>query len=172
MNTVAEKSGPHYHDAVELLIQLHLLMRIGKSETEEADEIRDALDIPWKYLSETESRRIRNLSADLASIEPDSPFRHPASGGVQRREVAQEIRAARQSGDYETILAILRDRPECVSADRAAFLRGWCYERLGEPEVAALFFEHAAQLDQSNDLYAVFVSADSAIPAADVSPVS
>jgi hypothetical protein len=42
-------------------------------------------------------------------------------------------------------------------------LRGWCYERLDEGQIAELFFEHAAKLDQSNDLYAVFVSSPSPI---------
>lgn len=158
MVAIASKSDEHFRNAVALLMQLHDLMRDGKSETNEADELRDQLDIPWKHLSEDEARSIRNLSADLASIEPDSPFKHPNEGGILNSKTADQIQFARQSNRYEEILSVLRQHAEDVSADRAAFLRGWCYEQLGEPEVAGFFFSYAAQLDQKNDLYAVFAA--------------
>ena len=158
MAGILQKLNEHYSKSVALLVQLHLLMRDGKSETDEADAIRDQLDTPWKHLTEEETDRIRHLSADLASIEPDSPFKHPESGGITREDIAKRIKSARRSNNYEMILSILRDHSEEISADHAAFLRGWCYEQLGEPEVAKLFFSFAAQLDVQNDLYAVFAA--------------
>ena len=158
MVAIVQKLSEHYSKSVALLIQLHLLMREGKSETDEADAIRDQLDAPWKHLTEEETDRIRHLSADLASIEPDSPFKHPESGGIARADIANQIKSARRSNEYERILSILRDHSEGVSADHAAFLRGWCYEQLGEPEVAKLFFSYAARLDEANDLYSVFAA--------------
>lgn len=152
------QQSEHFSSSVALLIQLHLLMHDGKSETDEADAVRDRLDEPWKHLTEEEAHRIRNLSADLASIEADSPFQHPKRGGITRAEIANQIKSARQSNEYERILALLRDHAEDVSADHAAFLRGWCYEQLGEPDVAKLFFAYAARLDEKNDLYAVFAA--------------
>jgi len=152
------KQSELYRKSVVLLIQLHLLMRDGKSETDEADAVRDELDAPWRHLSEDEARRINNLSADLASIEPDSPFKHPLKGGSLSSNISDQIKAARRDKRYEDILSILRDHSAEISADRAAFLRGWCYEQMGEPEAARLFFEFASQLDQKNDLYAVFAA--------------
>ena len=158
MVAIAGKQSEYYRKSVALLIQLHLLMRDGKSETDEADAIRDQLDVPWKHLTDEETARIRNLSSDLASLEPDSPFKHPKSGGIARTDIADQIKAARRSNEYQIILAILRDHSKDVSADHAAFLRGWCYEQLGEPEVANLFYSFAVQLDDKNDLYAVFAA--------------
>jgi len=158
MVALVQESSEHYSKSVALLIELHLLMRDGKSETDEADIIRDQLDVPWKHLTENETNRIRNLSADLASLEPDSPFHHPERGGITRLDTADQIKLARRSNEYERILSILRDHAEDVSADHAAFLRGWCYEQLGEPQVANLFFSYAARLDEANDLYAVFAA--------------
>ena len=150
------KQDSHYRHYVELLIELHKLMRDGRSETNEADEIRDQMDEPWYGMEPAEVERSKGISADLASLEPDSPYAHPVTGGIRSAQVAQTINAARASSEYEGILQTLRDRSESVSADRAAFLRGWCYEHLGEPEVAELFYQHAAKLDRENDLYAVF----------------
>jgi hypothetical protein len=148
----------HYCKSAALLIQLHVLMRDGNSETDEADAIRDQLDAPWKHLSEDETARIRNLSADLASLEPDSPFHHPENGGIMRSDIADQIKSARHTNEYEKILSVLRNHSEDISADHAAFLRGWCYEQLGEPEVAKLFYSYAVRLDEKNDLYAVFAA--------------
>ncbi|MEX2170763.1 MAG: hypothetical protein WD851_15710 [Pirellulales bacterium] len=156
MVAIASKPDEHFRKSVALLIQLHGLMRDGKSETSEADAIRDQLDFPWKHLTDTEARRVRDLSADLASIEPDSPFKHPNGGGILSSKIADQIQSARQANRCEEILFILREHSKDVSADRAAFLRGWCYEQLGESEVARLFFAFAAHLDRKNDLYAVF----------------
>ena len=156
MVAIASKSEEHYRKTVALLLQLHQLMQDGKSESNEADAIRDQLDIPWKRLTQNESLRIDNLSADLASIEPASPFKHPNGGGILSSKIADQIQSARQANRCEEILFILREHSEDVSADRAAFLRGWCYEQLGESEVARLFFAFAAHLDRKNDLYAVF----------------
>jgi hypothetical protein len=158
MAGIVQNISENYSKSTALLIKLHLLIRDGKSETDEADAIRDQLDIPWKHLTEEETARIRDLSADLASIEPASPFKHPERGGITRPDVANRIKSARRLNEYEGILSILRDHSEDVSADHAAFLRGWCYEQVGEPEVARLFFSYAAQLDVQNDLYAVFAA--------------
>jgi hypothetical protein len=153
-----QQQSEHFNRSVALLIQLHSLMRDGKSETNEADAVRDQLDVPWKHLTDEEANRIRNLSADLASIEPDSPFNHPERGGITRAEIADQIKSARCSNEHERILSILRGHSQDVSADHAAFLRGWCYEQLGEAEVATLFFSYASRLDRRNDLYAVFAA--------------
>ena len=158
MVALAQESSEYYRNSVALMMQLHLLMRDGKSETDEADAIRDQLDAPWKHLTEQEADRIRNLSADLASLESDSPFHHPERGGITRTEIGDRIKSARRANEYEKILSILRQHAEDVSADHAAFLRGWCYEQLGEPDVAKLFFSYASRLDEENDLYAVFAA--------------
>ncbi len=132
-------------------------MRDGFSESDEAEAIRDQMDFPWRQLSPEEINRVDGMSADLYTLESDSPIQHPEAGGINSAEFAAEIKAARKDGDYDRILSLLRDKPQFISADRAAFLRGWCYEQLGEAETAELFFQNAARLDSANDLYDVFV---------------
>jgi len=62
----AEKS-PHYARYVELLSQLHALLREGKGDTAEADALRDQMDEPWSHLTEQEIAQARLLSAKMSS---------------------------------------------------------------------------------------------------------
>lgn len=148
--------NPNVAAYVRLLVELHRLIAAGKGDDEEADLLRDQMDVPWHHLSRAELALVDGLSADLYTLNHDSHLKHPLAGGINSSDFATELRAMRRAGNFEGVLALLRNRPQCISADRAAFLRGWCYEQLGDFETAELFFEHAAKLDSKNDLYAMF----------------
>lgn len=156
MHNAQFSSNVDYKTIVNLLLRLHKLIKDGLGDSEAADELRSSMDRPWHALSDAERTRVDGMSADLSTLESDSPITHPELGGILSRELAGTIRSARRIAGFEQILSLLRQQPQNISADRAAFMRGWCYERLNDLEISALFFEHAAQLDQANDLYAVF----------------
>ena len=158
MHNAQFSSNVDYQTIVSLLVRLRKLIRDGLGDSEAAEELRSSMDRPWYALSDAERTRVDGMSADLSTLEPDSPIAHPEVGGILSRELADAIRSARRIAGFEQILELLRRQPQHISADRAAFMRGWCYEHLNDLEISALFFEHAAQLDQANDLYAVFAN--------------
>ncbi len=59
------KKTQAYIETEKLLRQLAILMDDGKSESLEADAIRDEMDTWWYMLSPDEEKNIRQLSVDL-----------------------------------------------------------------------------------------------------------
>jgi tetratricopeptide (TPR) repeat protein len=157
MITKANSVSSEYEQSRNLLLKLHNLALEGRDESAEADAIRDEMDGPWYRLTEEQARRLRNLSADLATLEPDSPIKHPTSPNIYSESLADSIHIARTQGDYDEVLNLLRMSPSQVSADRAAALRGACYEALGEQETALLFVEYAVRVSSVPDSYAIFL---------------
>jgi hypothetical protein len=51
-----------------------------------------------------------------------------------------------QAGDWDRVLEIIRENEAQITKSQAAALRGIAWDRLGHPQVAALFFEEAARL--------------------------
>jgi tetratricopeptide (TPR) repeat protein len=151
------RDNPNYVKIVDLLIDLHVLMRDGKGETQAADDIRDQMDAPWFELNEAEQQRIDGMSADLYTLEPDSPIEHVAASNVYSQELSAEIDKARKQCDYDRVLQLLRERSHEISADRAAVLRGLCYEKLAVLDIAILLYEHGASLRKADDSYAAFL---------------
>lgn len=144
-----------YHEYAALLRRLHEVMSRGGGDSPEADAIRDEMDGPWYALCEEERELVGGLSADLYTLTSDSPIEHPTEFGVFDAELAHGIRVARDSQDHQRLLETLRENPERVSADRAAFLRSLSYEQLGDVESAVLFLERAVNLSKDEDSYAV-----------------
>jgi tetratricopeptide (TPR) repeat protein len=149
------RDNPHYLQIADLLQDLHDLMGRGRGATDEADALREQMEVHWHNLTDEERSRMEGLSADLYTLEPDSPIVHPREPGIYTEELAADVRRARDAGGSDRILALLRSRPAEISADRAAALRALCYERLGERDVAIQFFEHAVRVSSRPDAYAV-----------------
>ena len=57
--------NPHYRQYEALLKQLHELDLAGKSESEEADALRDRMDAPWYALSVPEQDQLGAISVRL-----------------------------------------------------------------------------------------------------------
>jgi hypothetical protein len=68
MSTPAPTLSESYVEYTRLLRQLHALISRGEGDTEEADELRDAMDEPWNRLTEQELALVRSLGADLNAI--------------------------------------------------------------------------------------------------------
>ena len=151
------RDNPHYVEYVRLLHELHFLMRDGKDESPEGEAIRDQMDWPWRHLNEEEVNRVNGMSADLYTLESDSPIVHPTSPVQTPGDYWDEIQAARSEGDYDRVLALLRDKPQLVADDRAAFYRGLCYSHLGDHETAVMFHRHAVAVNPESSDYSSFL---------------
>jgi hypothetical protein len=138
----------HYRESVRLLRELHFLMAEGKSETDEADRVRDLMDDHWYRMSPDEIRRVEGLSADLYTlVDPPPP---PQQFDQQATdETCRLIEDAWSNQDWDRILELLRDRPHPYPPDRVAFLRAGCWENLGDLETSRLFLERAVSLKRS-----------------------
>lgn len=54
-----------FEQSLRLLLDLHVLMRDGKSDSEEADGVRDQMDAPARELSPSETVLISKISEAL-----------------------------------------------------------------------------------------------------------
>lgn len=54
-----------YEDCEDGLRELHRLAAAGLNDSEEADLVRDSLDLPWGGLTEEERERLQAFSASL-----------------------------------------------------------------------------------------------------------
>jgi tetratricopeptide (TPR) repeat protein len=148
-------NNPQYAEYVRLLKALHRRLAEDKDD-DEADALRDEMDGPWYSLSEEEIARVDGLAADLYTLDETPP--PPA----QRDEAAASALSAKidlcwKAGNWEDILDLLRRNPGVLPPHSEAFLRGWSWNQLGDPDTAALFFQRAAELDPHNAKYPVAV---------------
>jgi len=142
-----------FRQAARGLVALHRLIKDGKDETPEAESIRDALDAPLDALSPTERDRARWLSEDLYSIsDPPAPSTQREMN-PQAQTQLNEAYEARQSGEWDRALTLLRRWQQYVSPPLASYLRGSIWLKAGAPEVAAEFYGHASESDPANANY-------------------
>ena len=137
--------SPAYHALAALTRDLHRLFAAGAADSPEADEVRDATDGPWRAASDLDRGRIDGLSEDLYMI-TDPP--HAARPMTQPARVGLATRARAESrGDWDLALGLLRAWGAYLTPAALAARRGVLWYNLGDPESAALFFEHAAELE-------------------------
>lgn len=129
-------------DYVQLLLQLHQLIAAGKSESEEAEEIRDQMDRPWQSLSPAEVALAEGLSEDLYSLAVD---RLPVEEALDPYGI-EEFRAAVESNDWAKALNVLRENKNSFDAAVLSYMRGACWAHLWQPHVAIVFFEEVARI--------------------------
>ena len=131
--------------------ELHQLLAAGKDDSPEADAIRDATDGPWLAIPEVERKRIGNLSEDLYSlVEPPPP---PKPMDPQAEAKLREAFEAKNRGEWDRALDLLRRWRAHIDPARVSYLRGSIWLGAGDPATAIVFFEHACQLDPDNELF-------------------
>jgi tetratricopeptide (TPR) repeat protein len=160
-------TDPNYKRSIQGLHRLHALALTGRNEDPEADAVRASLERPWQCLSETERKRIVGLSADLDSI--GGPPREVEAMNPQAQQRLVEAIEARQAGELDRALELLRRWGKPVDPALLAYLRGSIWQEAGDYATAALFFEEAARLAPDNENYAamhLFSLARSNLPAA------
>jgi tetratricopeptide (TPR) repeat protein len=150
--------SPNYLAVVRGIRELHKLAAAGNEESSAAEAIRDATDGPWQALTEVERRRACGLSDDLYSItEPLSTVLPTNPQAAARLNDAVE---ARQRGDWDRALELLRRWGAYVAPALVSYLRGTIWMAAGDPHTAVLFYEHAWKLQPDNGNYlAIFLDA-------------
>lgn len=144
--------SPSYLAYARGVRELHRLALEGKEDSPEADVVRDATDLPWEALTEAEKKRAGELSEDLYSIsEPSSA--EPKAMNPQAQANFNAIYEAQNRGEWERALSLLRRWADYISPPLVSFLRGALWLEAGDPETAALFYEHAWRLEPNNGKY-------------------
>lgn len=160
-----------YIRSVQGLHQLHMLAHLGKDDDPEADDLRASLELPWRHLTETDKMRITGLSEDLYSLsEPPSP---PLAMTSEAQKRLVEALEARQGGEWDKALELLRRWGRYLDPALLAYLRGTIWREGGDNATAALFFRRATFLEPSNEKYAgLYRNALSKSNATDAAPSS
>jgi tetratricopeptide (TPR) repeat protein len=142
----------NYVQSLQGLHRLHSLAVAGQNESPEADAVRDSMDRPWMALTEIEKKRISGLSADLDSIGEPPTEVLPLNPQAQRKLV--EACEARQAGEWDKALELLRYWGRYLEPALLSYLRGSIWMEAGDYATAAPFFQHAAQSEPGNANYA------------------
>lgn len=143
--------NPDYLAMVRGTRALHRLSAAGKDESPEADAVRDATARPWESLSEIERQRVGNLSEDLYSLDEPPPVAQPITPQAQAK--LNDAFEARERGEWDRALDLLRRWRAYVDPALVSYLRGSIWLEAGDPETAVLFLEHAARLQPENGNY-------------------
>ncbi|MFI5457621.1 MAG: hypothetical protein ACHRXM_19435 [Isosphaerales bacterium] len=134
------------------LRELHQLTAEGRLDSREADAVRDATDAPWEALTEAEKKRVSGLSEDLYSVTDLAPTAvKELNPQAQARLV--DIYQARQSGEWDRVLELLRRWGAHLDPSMLSYLRGSTWLEAGDPATAAIFYEHALDLQPDNGNY-------------------
>ncbi len=135
------------------LLALHRLVKVGQEDTPEADSIRDALDAPLMALNPTEKKRAQLLSEDLYSVSEPLSGSNQKVMNPQAQQKLIEAYEAKESGDWDRALALLRRWKDYISPELLSYLRGSIWLSAGNPSVATMFYEHAMESDPENANY-------------------
>ena len=143
-----------YRKVLDGLLRLHELFVAGERESNDVRQLRNDIDEPYTDLTEEEREAIEGLSTDLfdvAKITSEPILEQIPSA----EECVQRALSAQHSGNYDEALKLLREGKSSKPFSRISYLRGRSWWGKGEPRVALLFFNHAAQLDPENEKYQV-----------------
>lgn len=155
MTTVSHPSfgSPSFQLVAKGLIALHRLIREGNDETTEAEHVRDFMDSSLRALCHTERERARWLSEDMYSISESPSTANLTPMTVQSQQQLNEAYEARQTGEWDRALSLLRRCQEYISPDLVSYLRGSIWLEAGNPDVATEFYRHALEFDSTNANY-------------------
>lgn len=115
----------------DMALGLAALMRDGQGNTDQANDVREAIGSVWWLLSVDEISLLDSLSGELYALD-GTEFLYRTRGN----ESAEEAFAA---GDWRAVLARLRQAEPHVENARRAELRALAYEALGYVRVADVF---------------------------------
>lgn len=132
-----------FSEYVSLLLELHRLTVGDQGDTEEADDLRDRMDAPWRRLNGGEAKLVDGLSVDLYSLGVDRDGPDAFTG--EPDEFAR-FQQAVEENQWPTVLEVVRNVEEHLPSHTVAFLRGVCWAQMHEPNAAILFLREAARL--------------------------
>lgn len=153
MNQQPLPQSPAYQEVVRGLLRMHQYTIDGQDDSEEADALREAMGGPWERLTSIERARVAGLSKDLYTITdpPEMPTSESMNAEAQAK-LAEGFEAC-ERGEWDRALELLRAWGKFLSAPRLAYLQATIWEGAGDRAVAAVFLEHACQLDPHNENY-------------------
>ncbi len=143
--------SPAYQEVVRGLLRMHQYTINGKDETDDADALREAMGEPWGLLSVVERERAAGLSKDLYTVSDPPPARPPEPMNPQAQGKLDEAYEARERGEWDRALELLRRWGKFMPAPLLSYLRATIWEGAGDRPVAVVFFEHAWRLDPENE---------------------
>jgi hypothetical protein len=136
--------NPDFVTYARLLWQSHELLREGRDEGPEGDELRDGMDAPGERLSRQEAEAVKGIAADFYSlIEFQSDLQ---TSPTRDDNLARAVLEARECGRFHDALELLRRRDSHLPPAHRAWLRGTIWRAAKEPSIAEAFFNRAAQL--------------------------
>ena len=149
MNAHPQFLSPTFDLVAKGLLALHRLGQAGGDDSPEAEAVRDSLDLPLRALSRLEYERSRWLSEDLYSVS------EPLVGTYSRATVPDpsiqqkllDSTEARQNGEWDRALELLRDVRDQIAPALLGCLRGAIWLQAGNFEIAGVFFKHAIGMD-------------------------
>lgn len=127
-----------------LLVQLHELIAADRTDSAEADAIRDQMDEESDSLEASQVQMINDLSGDLYML-TGKEIIPETMRGLSPKVLHDDIQAAFLEKRWGNLLHALRG-PHQMPADRIAYARARAYSVLGFHLAALKFFEHAYAL--------------------------
>jgi hypothetical protein len=137
------------HDAV---LRMHQLFREGKRKSEEVSAIRDATDEPWNELSDEKRKTIQGLSQDLYEMQGATRKTPVAASTLELERKVSEAVQAKEEGQLDRALELLRECQGYSLAYRVSYLRGSIWLLKKDPKIAIVFFKHALDQDPGNEV--------------------
>jgi tetratricopeptide (TPR) repeat protein len=144
-------TSPLYLQSIRGLLRLHALTLEGQDESAEAQAILDSLERPWYGLSEAEKKRIKGLSEDLYSISDSPKLAIPSNPQATQKLI--EAAEARQQGEWDRALELLRRWGQYLEPALLSYQRGCVWHDAGDDSTASLFLRHAAEFEPDNTQY-------------------
>lgn len=137
-----------FSEYVARLLELHHLIAAGKGDADEAEDVRDRMDAPWRRLTKVELELVDGLSADLYTIGQQ----RPAPPAVDA-DIASATDVAFEEQRWGDLLDLLREHEKELPPDGVAFVRGICWFELQQFDVAIEFLREATRLNPGEPAY-------------------
>jgi tetratricopeptide (TPR) repeat protein len=147
-----------YQEMVSGLLRLHRYTVEKQDQTEEYHALCAAMEGYWDRLTPVERERLGGLSEDLYTVSDPPPAKlEPMT--LQTHGELRDVYEARERGDWDLALTLLRKLDKIVPPPLIAYLRGTIWDGLEEKQVAVVFHERAHQLAPESDPFlAAFVN--------------
>jgi tetratricopeptide (TPR) repeat protein len=147
------QDNPAFVEYEKLQRDLHALIASGKGDADEADEVRDRMDPLLREINGEEQARLDGLSADLYMLSGDEVLERSQYSHLSVPDFRRELSEAQRWNDWDSVLGLLRQRPESVPIEAAAFMRFRAYQALGHLDASLLFLDYAARQRPRDDGY-------------------
>lgn len=136
-----ESLSPAFRDVAANLLALHGAMVASEDDTPETEALRDAMDAPFRRVSERERALLGWLSEALYEISESPP--HPDVDTASTEELAT-FRSYLDLGDWYACDAGLRLLRSKLTLRRLHELRAEMWEAAGLSDIAKTFADSAA----------------------------